>query len=160
MDCEIIALGIPPKRETTGAGANTVRLRINSAANFTPVMSILVWPPRTKPGPMRGFGKLDAPLLALGLSGLIVLSVDYTTSYEDAMRGVVQWNEKKRLNLICNIQMRPDFNRITVLHESIGLLIKPIKLTNPKRKHTQLHINPQLFLRNLIIRTNYPAAIL
>lgn len=37
----------------------------------------------------------DAPLLALGLSGLIVLSVDYTTSYEDAMRGVVQWNEKK-----------------------------------------------------------------
>jgi hypothetical protein len=36
----------------------------------------------------------DAPLLATGLTGLIVLSLDYTSSYEDAMRGVVQWNEK------------------------------------------------------------------
>ncbi|HET6369596.1 MAG TPA: hypothetical protein VFG95_00270 [Nitrospiria bacterium] len=36
----------------------------------------------------------DWPLLALGVGGLIVLSFDYTSSYEDAMRGVVQWNER------------------------------------------------------------------
>lgn len=36
----------------------------------------------------------DWQLLATGLGGLIVLSIDYTTSYEEAMRGVVQWNER------------------------------------------------------------------
>ncbi len=36
----------------------------------------------------------DWPLLATGLGGVIVLSFDYTSSYEDAMRGVVQWNER------------------------------------------------------------------
>jgi hypothetical protein len=36
----------------------------------------------------------DWPLIASGFGGLIVLSFDYTTSYEDAMRGVVQWNER------------------------------------------------------------------
>jgi len=36
----------------------------------------------------------DWPLLATGLGGLIVLSFDYTSSYEDAMRGVVQYNER------------------------------------------------------------------
>ena len=36
----------------------------------------------------------DWPLLATGLGGLIVLSFDYTSSYEDAMRGVVEWNER------------------------------------------------------------------
>jgi hypothetical protein len=36
----------------------------------------------------------DWPLLATGVGGLIVLSIDYTRSYEDAMRGVVQWNER------------------------------------------------------------------
>jgi hypothetical protein len=35
----------------------------------------------------------DWPLLATGLGGLIVLSFDYTSSYEDAMHGVVKWNE-------------------------------------------------------------------
>jgi hypothetical protein len=35
----------------------------------------------------------DWPLLATGVGGLIVLSIDYTSSYEDAMRGVVQFNE-------------------------------------------------------------------
>jgi len=34
------------------------------------------------------------PLVAAGLGGLIVLSFDYTSSYEDAMRGVVEWNER------------------------------------------------------------------
>jgi hypothetical protein len=36
----------------------------------------------------------DWPLLVTGLTGLIVLSFDYTSSYEDAMRGVVQFNEQ------------------------------------------------------------------
>jgi tetratricopeptide (TPR) repeat protein len=36
----------------------------------------------------------DWPLLASGLGGLIVLSFDFTSSYEDAMRGVVRWNER------------------------------------------------------------------
>lgn len=38
--------------------------------------------------------KHDWPLLATGIGGLIVLSFDYTSSYEDAMRGVVEWNER------------------------------------------------------------------
>jgi hypothetical protein len=36
----------------------------------------------------------DWPLLATSVGGLIVLSIDYTTAYEDAMRGVVEWNER------------------------------------------------------------------
>lgn len=36
----------------------------------------------------------DWPLFATGLAGLIVLNIDYTTAYEDALRGVVQWNER------------------------------------------------------------------
>lgn len=36
----------------------------------------------------------DWPLLASAFGGVIVLSVDYTTSYQDALRGVVQWNER------------------------------------------------------------------
>jgi len=36
----------------------------------------------------------DWPLIASGFGGLIILSFDYTSSYEDAMRGVVQWNER------------------------------------------------------------------
>jgi hypothetical protein len=36
---------------------------------------------------------VSAPLAALGVAGLVVLSFDYTSSYEDAQRGVVQWNE-------------------------------------------------------------------
>jgi len=35
----------------------------------------------------------DWPLLASGLGGLIVLSIDYTSAYQDALRGVVDWNE-------------------------------------------------------------------
>jgi hypothetical protein len=36
----------------------------------------------------------DWPLLVTGLGGLILLSVDYTVSYQDAMRGVVEFNER------------------------------------------------------------------
>lgn len=42
--------------------------------------------------------KHDWPLLATGLGGLIVLSFDYTSSYEDSMRGVVEWNERIETN--------------------------------------------------------------
>ena len=36
----------------------------------------------------------DWPLLVTGLAGLVVLSVDYTTAYQDAIRGVVDYNER------------------------------------------------------------------
>jgi hypothetical protein len=36
----------------------------------------------------------DWPLLATGLTGLFVLSIDFTTAYQDALRGVVQYNER------------------------------------------------------------------
>jgi hypothetical protein len=36
----------------------------------------------------------DWPLLATGLGGLVLLSIDYTVSYQDAMRGVVEFNER------------------------------------------------------------------
>ena len=39
--------------------------------------------------------KHDWPLLATGIGGVVVLSIDYTTSYEAATRGVVHWNEQK-----------------------------------------------------------------
>ena len=37
----------------------------------------------------------DWPLLVSGTAGLIVLSFDYTSSYEDAQKGVVHWNERE-----------------------------------------------------------------
>jgi len=36
----------------------------------------------------------DWPLLVTGLAGLVVLSVDYTLSYQDAMAGVVEFNDR------------------------------------------------------------------
>jgi hypothetical protein len=39
--------------------------------------------------------KHDWPLLASATAGLVVLSFDYTSSYEDALRGAVQWNERE-----------------------------------------------------------------
>jgi hypothetical protein len=38
--------------------------------------------------------KRDWPLLATGVGGLIILSIDYTTAYQDALRGVVLYNER------------------------------------------------------------------
>jgi hypothetical protein len=35
----------------------------------------------------------DWPLLGLGLGGLIILSIDYTLAYQDALRSVIQFNE-------------------------------------------------------------------
>ncbi len=40
-------------------------------------------------------GRHVSPLeVAAGLGGLIVLSFDFTSSYDDAVRGVVRWNER------------------------------------------------------------------
>jgi hypothetical protein len=36
----------------------------------------------------------DWPLLVTGLGGLILLSIDYTVSYQDAMAGVVEFNDR------------------------------------------------------------------
>jgi hypothetical protein len=36
----------------------------------------------------------DWPLLAVGVGGLVVLSIDYTAAYQDALRGVVDFNER------------------------------------------------------------------
>ena len=36
----------------------------------------------------------DWPLLALGVGGLVVLSLDYTVAYQDAIRRVVEWNDR------------------------------------------------------------------
>ncbi len=36
----------------------------------------------------------DWPLLALGVGGLVLLSLDYTAAYQDAVARVVQWNER------------------------------------------------------------------
>lgn len=38
--------------------------------------------------------KRDWPLLGTAIGGFVILSVDYTTAYQDAMRGVVQFNER------------------------------------------------------------------
>ena len=39
-------------------------------------------------------GRTSSLKVAAGVGGLIVLSFDFTSSYEDAMRGVVRWNER------------------------------------------------------------------
>ncbi|MGH8539273.1 MAG: tetratricopeptide repeat protein [Stenotrophobium sp.] len=39
-------------------------------------------------------GSNNFGLIATGFGGLVVLSFDHTSSYEDAIRGVVQWNER------------------------------------------------------------------
>jgi hypothetical protein len=39
--------------------------------------------------------KRDWPLLGTGLAGAIVINIDYTQAYEDALRGVVEFNEKQ-----------------------------------------------------------------
>jgi hypothetical protein len=36
----------------------------------------------------------DWPLLAAGVGGIVFLSLGYTVAYQDAVRGVVEWNER------------------------------------------------------------------
>jgi hypothetical protein len=38
----------------------------------------------------------DWPLLLSAVAGLVVLNVDYTVSYEDAIRAVIQSNEREQ----------------------------------------------------------------
>ena len=40
-----------------------------------------------------GWGR-DWPLVATGVAGLVLLSIDYTAAYRDALRGVVEFNER------------------------------------------------------------------
>jgi len=35
----------------------------------------------------------DWPLLVTGVGGIVILNIDYTTAYQDALRAVVQFNE-------------------------------------------------------------------
>jgi hypothetical protein len=44
--------------------------------------------------------KHDWPLLGVGVVGLSVLSLDYTSSYEDAQRAVVEWNEEREREFV------------------------------------------------------------
>ena len=67
-----------------------IRLSIAAAAAIAVAVPILIAANRDR----ESTWSKDWPLLATGLGGLIVLSFDYTSSYEDAMRGVVQWNER------------------------------------------------------------------
>jgi hypothetical protein len=36
----------------------------------------------------------DWPLLAVGVGGLLILSLDYTVAYQDAIKRVVEWNDR------------------------------------------------------------------
>jgi hypothetical protein len=70
--------------------SGTVRLTIALAAFAAIVMPIYVGYARRSDLTWSG----DWPLLAMGLGGLVALSIDYTSSYEDAIRGVVEFNER------------------------------------------------------------------
>ncbi len=68
----------------------TVRLAVALAAVAAVVLpSVVAYQRRSD----LSWGR-DWPLFASALGGLIVLNIDYTTAYEDALRGVVQWNER------------------------------------------------------------------
>lgn len=70
--------------------SGTVRLAVALAAVAMVVLpSVVAYQRRSD----LSWGR-DWPLFASGLGGLIVLNIDYTTAYEDALRGVVQWNER------------------------------------------------------------------
>jgi hypothetical protein len=71
-------------------GNGTVRLSIALAATaLIAVPAILAWGDRDDLT-----WRDDWPLLASALAGVIILSVDYTLSYEDALRAVMQHNER------------------------------------------------------------------
>lgn len=66
------------------------RLAIAVAATAAVVVPIVIAAERSSDLTWRH----DWPLLVSGAAGLVVLSFDYTSSYDDAMRGVVEWNER------------------------------------------------------------------
>jgi hypothetical protein len=69
-----------------GAARMAVAL-VAAAAIVTP--AFIAWQRREE----LAWGR-DWPLLAVGLGGLIVLSIDYTMAYQDALRAVMQYNER------------------------------------------------------------------
>lgn len=75
-----------------GEHANgAVRVAIGlAAAAMILVPSYIAWQRRADLTWQR-----DWPLLAVGLGGLVVLSIDYTMAYSDALRAVMQWNERE-----------------------------------------------------------------
>ncbi len=70
--------------------SGVIRMSIAFAALTAIVVPIYVASHRDRDLQFRN----DWPLLATGLAGLITLSYDFTSSYEDSMRGVVEWNER------------------------------------------------------------------
>jgi hypothetical protein len=71
--------------------SGSIRLAVALAAAAAVVVPVVI-------GAQRSSGltwSRDWPLLATGVAGLVVLSIDYTGSYEDAMHGVVRWNERE-----------------------------------------------------------------
>lgn len=73
----------------TGDGAVRLAIALAAAAMIlTP--SYIAWQRRDD----LTFKK-DWPLLAVGLGGLIILSIDYTMTYTDAQRAVMQFNERE-----------------------------------------------------------------
>ncbi|HLK91771.1 MAG TPA: hypothetical protein VKZ18_17910 [Polyangia bacterium] len=97
---------VPMKRKSTAAelsivpglgqfyvgrsGSGTIRLAIALAALAAVVAPVVVAYDRRADLTWHR----DWPLLATSVAGILVLSFDYTASYEDAMRGVVEWNER------------------------------------------------------------------
>lgn len=71
-------------------GSGIVRMGVAAIAVAAIVIPILIARRRSADLNL----KHDWPLMATGFGGLVLLSLDYTSSYEDAMRGVVQWNER------------------------------------------------------------------
>jgi TM2 domain-containing membrane protein YozV len=67
-----------------------IRLAVALAATAAVVIPLVIAAQRTSELTWSD----DWPLLVSGVGGLIVLSFDYTISFEDAMRGVVEWNER------------------------------------------------------------------
>lgn len=65
-----------------------VRLAIAAAAAAAIIVPSVVAYER------RDLGLDDWPLLVTGIAGATVLTVDYTNSYQDALRGVLEYNER------------------------------------------------------------------
>lgn len=72
-------------------GNGLARLGVALAAAALVAVPVVVAARRTNDLTWRG----DWPLLATGLGGLALLSIDYTAAWQDAQRGVVEFNERQ-----------------------------------------------------------------
>jgi len=73
------------------AGNGAVRLGIAiAAAGMVIVPSVIAYRRRNDLS-----GGHDWPLLATGIAGAIILTTDYSSSYQDALRAVVEYNERR-----------------------------------------------------------------